>query len=147
MKKPRQDFKKIVDQLYDRECVKRLSQCTDIEEAKKVWKEIVSEYKCLCKTWKDKHYLSTESDWIYPRSKKLKLNDHPVEICVLIRLMNAEKDARPIYNEVVVFEEEDLAARLRETRTEAGIQLAEYVEEGEQICELTEEDFLEIFIS
>jgi hypothetical protein len=147
MKKPRQDFKKIVDQLYDRKCVERLSQCTNLEEAKKVWKEIVSEYKEVCKNWKDKHYLTTESDWIYPRSKKLKVSDHPIEICVLVRLMNAEKDGRPIYNEVVVFEEDDLAARLRETATEAGIQLAEYVEEGEQICELTEEDFFDMFIS
>lgn len=147
MKKPRQDFKKIVDRLYDGDIVKRLSQCTDLEETKKVWKKIVSEYKEQCKGWKDKHYLSTESDWVYPRSKKLKVSDHPIEICVLIRLMNTEKDGRPLFNEVVVFEEDDLAARLRETETEAGIELAEYIEEGEQICELAEEDFLEIFIS
>lgn len=146
MKNHRKDFKTIVSQLYLENVVKELSNCTDIEVARNIWHRIVAKYKIRCRTWKNKYYFVLESEWVYPRSKKLKVSDYPIEICILIRLMNVEKDGREIYDNEVVFEEDDLAARLRETGLKAGQNLAEYIKDGEFICEMSEDKFLEMFI-
>ena len=101
MKDFRKDFKAIIDGLYAQKVCKKL-QADDVKKVEKAWKKIVAKNKDVCRTWKKKYYDIINIDWILSKSKKLKVSDHPIEICILIRLMNSLEDDKPIKDSEVV---------------------------------------------
>ena len=100
MKEFRKGFKRLVDKLYTQKTAYRMKGKTP-EEAQKEWKRILGEYKNECLSWKNKCYDMFVTDWIYPLKKDIKVSDHPVEICFLIKVMNTIDPKRLIKDEVI----------------------------------------------
>ena len=85
------------------------------------------------------------TDWIYPLKKDIKVSDHPVEICFLIKVMNTIDPKRLIKDEVIFHDMHQMAKVLREVGNTNAVELAEYLEMYIGVEEMTEEDFIQIF--
>lgn len=144
MKDFRKDFKAIIDGLYAQKVCKKL-QADDVEKVEKAWKKIVAKNKDVCRTWKKKYYDITNTDWILSKSKKLKVSDHPIEICILIRLMNSLEDDKPIKDSEVVQDNENLLQALRSINDPIAENLATIIMDGETIDNIDTEYFFEVF--
>ena len=144
MKEFRKGFKRIVSKLYEKKTAYRLKG-KNLEEAKKEWRKILSEYKNECMSWKNQCYETLEVDWIYPLKKNIKVSDHPVEICFLIRIMNTIDPERFIEDEVIFHDMPQMAKVLREEKNVNAVELAEHLEMYIGVGEMTEEDFIKIF--
>lgn len=144
MKDYRKDFKKIVEQLKSQNILERLQQPT-VTEVQTAWSKIISEYKMPCSNWMKKHKKTTYSDWIYPRNKKLKIKDNPIEICILIKLMN-EVSSEDMYDSDVLGDEQNLCDALRKTNEVAAIKLAAEIETNTTIQNMSREQFCQIFV-
>ncbi len=145
MKEHRREFKKLVDKLKNENVLKQL-KTNSVEETEKAWKRIVARYRNACISWKNKYYETIESNWIYPRDKKLKQNDFPIEICILIRIMN-DSDERQIHDKEVFNEIGVLHDCLFETKELPGILLAGTLDDGLSISSMPRDLFLEIFVN
>ena len=144
MKDFRKDFKAIIDGLYAQKVCKKL-QADDVKKVEKAWKKIVAKNKDVCRTWKKKYYDITNTDWILSKSKKLKVSDHPIEICILIRLMNSLEDDKPIKDSEVVQDNENLLQALRSIDDPIAENLATIIMDGETIDNIDTEYFFEVF--
>ena len=144
MKDFRKDFKAIIDGLYAQKVCKKL-QADDVEKVEKAWKKIVAKNKDVCRTWKKKYYDITNTDWILSKSKKLKVSDHPIEICILIRLMNSLEDDKPIKDSEVVQDNENLLQALRSINDPIAENFATIIMDGETIDNIDTEYFFEVF--
>ena len=144
MKEFRKGFKRLVDKLYTKKTAYRMKGKTP-EEAQKEWKRILGEYKNECLSWKNKCYEMFRTDWIYPLKKDIKVSDHPVEICFLIKIMNTIDPKRLIKDEVIFHDMHQMAKVLREVGNVNAVELAEYLEMYIGVEEMTEEDFIQIF--
>ena len=92
-----------------------------------------------------KNSIPFEGDWIYPLKKNIKVSDHPVEICFLIRIMNTIDPERFIEDEVIIHDMPQMAKVLREEKNVNAVELAEHLEMYIGVGEMTEEDFIKIF--
>ncbi len=144
MKDFRKDFKAIIDGLYAQKVCKKL-QADDVKKVEKAWKKIVAKNKDVCRTWKKKYYDITNTDWILSKSKKLKVSDHPIEICILIRLMNSLEDDKPIKDSEVVQDNENLLQALRSINDPIAENFATIIMDGETIDNIDTEYFFEVF--
>ena len=144
MKDFRKDFKAIIDGLYAQKVCKKL-QADDVKKVEKAWKKIVAKNKDVCRTWKKKHYDIINTDWILSKSKKLKVSDHPIEICILIRLMNRLEDDKPIKDSEVVQDNENLLQALRSINDPIAENFATIIMDGETIDNIDTEYFFEVF--
>lgn len=144
MKDFRKDFKAIIDGLYAQKVCKKL-QADDVKKVEKAWKKIVAKNKDVCRTWKKKYYDITNTDWILSKSKKLKVSDHPIEICILIRLMNSLEDDKPIKDSEVVQDNENLLQALRFINDPIAENFATIIMDGETIDNINTEYFFEVF--
>lgn len=144
MKDFRKDFKAIIDGLYAQKVCKKL-QADDVKKVEKAWKKIVAKNKDVCRTWKKKYYDITNTDWILSKSKKLKVSDHPIEICILIRLMNSLEDDKPIKDSEVVQDNENLLQALRSIDDPIAENFATIIMDGETIDNIDTEYFFEVF--
>lgn len=144
MKDFRKDFKAIIDGLYAQKVCKKL-QADDVKKVEKAWKKIVAKNKDVCRTWKKKYYDITNTDWILSKSKKLKVSDHPIEICILIRLMNSLEDDKPIKDSEVVQDNENLLQALRSINDPIAENFATIIMDGETIDNINTEYFFEVF--
>ena len=144
MKDFRKDFKAIIDGLYAQKVCKKL-QADDVKKVEKAWKKIVAKNKDVCRTWKKKYYDITNTDWILSKSKKLKVSDHPIEICILIRLMNSLEDDKPIKDSEVVQDNENLLQALRSINNPIAENFATIIMDGETIDNIDTEYFFEVF--
>ena len=111
----------------------------------KAWKKIVAKNKDVCRTWKKKYYDIINIDWILSKSKKLKVSDHPIEICILIRLMNSLEDDKPIKDSEVVQDNENLLQALRSINDPIAENFATIIMDGETIDNIDTEYFFEVF--
>lgn len=145
MKTNRKEFKQLVEDLVRKNVLSRL-QTNSIEKTEQIWKKVVSEYRGRVKAWKDKYYLNVQSEWIYPRNKRLKLSDHPVEICILLRLMNTDDDERPLYDDEIISNMLELAERLREIEDYTAEEMAYNIENGENMQSMDQKQFFEMFV-
>ena len=144
MKEFRKDFKAIIDGLYAQKVCKKL-QADDVKKVEKAWKKIVAKNKDVCRTWKKKYYDIINIDWILSKSKKLKVSDHPIEICILIRLMNSLEDDKPIKDSEVVQDNENLLQALRSINDPIAENFATIIMDGETIDNIDTEYFFEVF--
>ena len=144
MKDFRKDFKAIIDGLYAQKVCKKL-QADDVKKVEKAWKKIVAKNKDVCRTWKKKYYDIINIDWILSKSKKLKVSDHPIEICILIRLMNSLEDDKPIKDSEVVQDNENLLQALRSINDSIAENFATIIMDGETIDNIDTEYFFEVF--
>ena len=144
MKDFRKDFKAIIDGLYAQKVCKKL-QADDVKKVEKAWKKIVAKNKDVCRTWKKKYYDIINIDWILSKSKKLKVSDHPIEICILIRLMNSLEDDKPIKDSEVVQDNENLLQALRSINDPIADNFATIIMDGETIDNIDTEYFFEVF--
>lgn len=144
MKDFRKDFKAIIDGLYAQKVCKKL-QADDVKKVEKAWKKIVAKNKDVCRTWKKKYYDIINIDWILSKSKKLKVSDHPIEICILIRLMNSLEDDKPIKDSEVVQDNENLLQALRSINDPIAENFATIIMDGETIDSIDTEYFFEVF--
>lgn len=144
MKDFRKDFKAIIDGLHAQKVCKKL-QADDVKKVEKAWKKIVAKNKDVCRTWKKKYYDITNTDWILSKSKKLKISDHPIEICILIRLMNSLEDDKPIKDSEVVYDNENLLQALRSINDPIAENFAAIIMDGEAIDNINTEYFFEVF--
>ncbi len=144
MKDFRKDFKAIIDGLYAQKVCKKL-QADDVKKVEKAWKKIVAKNKDVCRTWKKKYYDIINTDWILSKSKKLKVSDHPIEICILIRLMNSLEDDKPIKDSEVVQDNENLLQALRSINDPIAENFATIIMDGETIDNIDTEYFFEVF--
>lgn len=144
MKDFRKDFKAIIDGLYAQKVCKKL-QDDDVKKVEKAWKKIVAKNKDVCRTWKKKYYDIINIDWILSKSKKLKVSDHPIEICILIRLMNSLEDDKPIKDSEVVQDNENLLQALRSINDPIAENFATIIMDGETIDNIDTEYFFEVF--
>ena len=144
MKDFRKDFKAIIDGLYAQKVCKKL-QADDVKNVEKAWKKIVAKNKDVCRTWKKKYYDIINIDWILSKSKKLKVSDHPIEICILIRLMNSLEDDKPIKDSEVVQDNENLLQALRSINDPIAENFATIIMDGETIDNIDTEYFFEVF--
>lgn len=144
MKDFRKDFKAIIDGLYAQKVCKKL-QADDVKKVEKAWKKIVAKNKDVCRTWKKKYYDIINIDWILSKSKKLKVSDHPIEICILIRLMNSLEDDKPIKDSEVVYDNENLLQALRSINDPIAENFAAIIMDGEAIDNINTEYFFEVF--
>lgn len=144
MKDFRKDFKAIIDGLYAQKVCKKL-QADDVKKVEKAWKKIVTKNKDVCRTWKKKYYDIINIDWILSKSKKLKVSDHPIEICILIRLMNSLEDDKPIKDSEVVQDNENLLQALRSINDPIAENFATIIMDGETIDNIDTEYFFEVF--
>lgn len=144
MKDFRKDFKAIIDGLYAQKVCKKL-QADDVKKVEKAWKKIVAKNKDVCRTWKKKYYDIINIDWILSKSKKLKVSDHPIEICILIRLMNSLEDDKPIKDSEVVEDNENLLQALRSINDPIAENFATIIMDGETIDNIDTEYFFEVF--
>lgn len=144
MKDFRKDFKAIIDGLYAQKVCKKL-QADDVKKVEKAWKKIVAKNKDVCRTWKKKYYDIINIDWILSKSKKLKVSDHPIEICILIRLMNSLEDDKPIKDGEVVQDNENLLQALRSINDPIAENFATIIMDGETIDNIDTEYFFEVF--
>ena len=144
MKDFRKDFKAIIDGLYAQKVCKKL-QADDVKKVEKAWKKIVAKNKDVCRTWKKKYYDITNTDWILSKSKKLKVSDHPIEICILIRLMNSLEDDKPIKDSEVVQDNENLLQALRSINDPIAENFATIIMDGVTIGNINTEYFFEVF--
>ena len=144
MKDFRKDFKAIIDGLYAQKVCKKL-QADEVKKVEKAWKKIVAKNKDVCRTWKKKYYDITNTDWILSKSKKLKVSDHPIEICILIRLMNSLEDDKPIKDSEVVYDNENLLQALRSINDPIAENFAAIIMDGEAIDNINTEYFFEVF--
>ncbi len=144
MKEHRREFKKLVERLRNEKVLIRL-ETNSAEETEKAWKKIVAQYKSICIGWKNKYYHIIGSEWIYSRDKKLKKNDSPIEICLLIRIMN-ESDSRQIQDTEILNDIGMLHDCLIETKELPGILLAGVLDDGLSISTMPKELFLEAFV-
>lgn len=144
MKDFRKDFKAIIDGLYAQKVCKKL-QADDVKKVEKAWKKIVAKNKDVCRTWKKKYYDIINIDWILSKSKKLKVSDHPIEICILIRLMNSLEDDKPIKDSEVVYDNENLLQALRSINDPIAENFATIIMDGETIDNIDTEYFFEVF--
>ena len=144
MKDFRKDFKAIIDGLYAQKVCKKL-QTDDVKKVEKAWKKIVAKNKDVCRTWKKKYYDIINIDWILSKSKKLKVSDHPIEICILIRLMNSLEDDKPIKDSEVVQDNENLLQALRSINDPIAENFATIIMDGETIDNIDTEYFFEVF--
>lgn len=144
MKDFRKDFKAIIDGLYAQKVCKKL-QADDVKKVEKAWKKIVAKNKDVCRTWKKKYYDIINIDWILSKSKKLKVSDHPIEICILIRLMNSLEDDKPIKDSEVVQDNENLLQALRSINDPIAENFATIIMDGESIDNIDTEYFFEVF--
>lgn len=144
MKDFRKDFKAIIDGLYAQKVCKKL-QADDAKKVEKAWKKIVAKNKDVCRTWKKKYYDIINIDWILSKSKKLKVSDHPIEICILIRLMNSLEDDKPIKDSEVVQDNENLLQALRSINDPIAENFATIIMDGETIDNIDTEYFFEVF--
>lgn len=144
MKDFRKDFKAIIDGLYAQKVCKKL-QADDVKKVEKAWKKIVAKNKDVCRTWKKKYYDIINIDWILSKSKKLKVSDHPIEICILIRLMNSLEDDKPIKDSEVVQDNENLLQALRSINNPIAENFATIIMDGETIDNIDTEYFFEVF--
>lgn len=144
MKDFRKDFKAIIDGLYAQKVCKKL-QADDVKKVEKAWKKIVAKNKDVCRTWKKKYYDIINIDWILSKSKKLKISDHPIEICILIRLMNSLEDDKPIKDSEVVQDNENLLQALRSINDPIAENFATIIMDGETIDNIDTEYFFEVF--
>ena len=144
MKDFRKDFKAIIDGLYAQKVCKKL-QADDVKKVEKAWKKIVAKNKDVCRTWKKKYYDIINIDWILSKSKKLKVSDHPIEICILIRLMNSLEDDKPIKDSEVVQDNENLLQALRSINNTIAENFATIIMDGETIDNIDTEYFFEVF--
>ena len=144
MKDFRKDFKAIIDGLYAQKVYKKL-QADDVKKVEKAWKKIVAKNKDVCRTWKKKYYDIINIDWILSKSKKLKVSDHPIEICILIRLMNSLEDDKPIKDSEVVQDNENLLQALRPINDPIAENFATIIMDGETIDNIDTEYFFEVF--
>lgn len=144
MKDFRKDFKAIIDGLYAQKVCKKL-QADDVKKVEKAWKKIVAKNKDVCRTWKKKYYDIINIDWILSKSKKLKVSDHPIEICILIRLMNSLEDDKPIKDSEVVQDNENLLQALRSINDPIAENFATIIMDVETIDNIDTEYFFEVF--
>lgn len=144
MKDFRKDFKAIIDGLYAQKVCKKL-QADDVKKVEKAWKKIIAKNKDVCRTWKKKYYDIINIDWILSKSKKLKVSDHPIEICILIRLMNSLEDDKPIKDSEVVQDNENLLQALRSINDPIAENFATIIMDGETIDNIDTEYFFEVF--
>ena len=144
MKDFRKDFKAIIDGLYAQKVCKKL-QADDVKKVEKAWKKIVAKNKDVCRTWKKKYYDIINIDWILSKSKKLKVSDHPIEICILIRLMNSLEDDKPIKDSELVQDNENLLQALRSINDPIAENFATIIMDGETIDNIDTEYFFEVF--
>ena len=144
MKDFRKDFKAIIDGLYAQKVCKKL-QADDVKKVEKAWKKIVAKNKDVCRTWKKTYYDIINIDWILSKSKKLKVSDHPIEICILIRLMNSLEDDKPIKDSEVVQDNENLLQALRSINDPIAENFATIIMDGETIDNIDTEYFFEVF--
>lgn len=144
MKDFRKDFKAIIDGLYAQKVCKKL-QADDVKKVEKAWKKIVAKNKDVCRTWKKKYYDIINIDWILSKGKKLKVSDHPIEICILIRLMNSLEDDKPIKDSEVVQDNENLLQALRSINDPIAENFATIIMDGETIDNIDTEYFFEVF--
>ena len=144
MKDFRKEFKAIIDGLYAQKVCKKL-QADDVKKVEKAWKKIVAKNKDVCRTWKKKYYDIINIDWILSKSKKLKVSDHPIEICILIRLMNSLEDDKPIKDSEVVQDNENLLQALRSINDPIAENFATIIMDGETIDNIDTEYFFEVF--
>ena len=144
MKDFRKDFKAIIDGLYAQKVCKKL-QADDVKKVEKAWKKIVAKNKDVCRTWKKKYYDIINIDWILSKSKKLKVSDHPIEICILIRLMNSLEDDKQIKDSEVVQDNENLLQALRSINDPIAENFATIIMDGETIDNIDTEYFFEVF--
>lgn len=144
MKDFRKDFKAIIDGLYAQKVCKKL-QADDVKKVEKAWKKIVAKNKDVCRTWKKKYYDIINIDWILSKSKKLKVSDHPIEICILIRLMNSLEDDKPIKDSEVVQDNENLLQALQSINDPIAENFATIIMDGETIDNIDTEYFFEVF--
>lgn len=144
MKDFRKDFKAIIDGLYAQKVCKKL-QADDVKKVEKAWKKIVAKNKDVCRTWKKKYYDIINIDWILSKSKKLKVSDHPIEICILIRLMNSLEDDKTIKDSEVVQDNENLLQALRSINDPIAENFATIIMDGETIDNIDTEYFFEVF--
>lgn len=144
MKEFKKGFKRLVEKLYVKKTAYRLKGKTS-QEANKEWHRIVGEYKAECLKWKKQCYKTLETDWVYTPKKKIKLSDHPLEICFLIRLMNTIDSDNLISGEAIFHDMHQMAELLREEKNINANELAEYFEMYIGIEEMAEEDFIRIF--
>ena len=144
MKDFRKDFKAIIDGLYAQKVCKKL-QADDVKKVEKAWKKIVAKNKDVCRTWKKKYYDIINIDWILSKSKKLKVSDHPIEICILIRLMTSLEDDKPIKDSEVVQDNENLLQALRSINDPIAENFATIIMDGETIDNIDTEYFFEVF--
>ena len=144
MKDFRKDFKAIIDGLYAQKVCKKL-QADDVKKVEKAWKKIVAKNKDVCRTWKKKYYHIINIDWILSKSKKLKVSDHPIEICILIRLMNSLEDDKPIKDSEVVQDNENLLQALRSINDPIAENFATIIMDGATIDNIDTEYFFEVF--
>ena len=144
MKDFRKDFKAIIDGLYAQKVCKKL-QADDVKKVEKAWKKIVAKNNDVCRTWKKKYYDIINIDWILSKSKKLKVSDHPIEICILIRLMNSLEDDKPIKDSEVVQDNENLLQALRSINDPIAENFATIIMDGETIDNIDTEYFFEVF--
>ena len=144
MKDFRKDFKAIIDGLYAQKVCKKL-QADDVKKVEKAWKKIVAKNKDVCRTWKKKYYDIINIDWILSKSKKLNVSDPPIEICILIRLMNSLEDDKPIKDSEVVQDNENLLQALRSINDPIAENFATIIMDGETIDNIDTEYFFEVF--
>lgn len=144
MKEFKKGFKRLVEKLYVKKTVYRLKGKT-FQKANKEWRRIVGEYKEECLKWKKQCYKILETDWVYTPKKKIRLSDHPLEICFLIRLMNTIDSDNLISGEAIFYDMHQMAELLREEKNINANELAEYFEMYIGIEEMAEEDFIRIF--
>lgn len=144
MKDFRKEFKAIIDDLHAQNVSKKL-QSDNVETVEKTWKKVVAKNKAACKAWKRKYYDITNTDWILSKSKKLKPSDHPIEICILIRLMNSVDDNKPLEDSEVLYDYENLLQALRCTKDPVAENFATILKDGETIKNIDAEYFFEAF--
>ena len=143
MKSQRRDFKKIVEHMKKKNYLKRLQQHS-VAETEKQWQQIVAQYKETCKGWLRKYEHTLYEEWVYQKDKKIKLSDNPIEICLVIRLMN-EISSKEINEDNIIRDTYKLCEQLRKTEDFSAIRLAVHMENGGSIKDMTPEQFYALF--
>lgn len=146
MKKFRQNFRRIVLALQERNAVKRLTN-EEFDKTQKAWKKIAAELRPLISSWKDKDF----PDWIYPEGKQIKPEDSK-EVVIAIRLINEleeYEDNHVWYNKEQIIKALDKEAEYAKKNGKidsVAMGMADIIYEDEKICEIPTEDFLWIFV-
>lgn len=151
MKELRKTFKRLVKILRDKNVVSRLEK-PSIDETRQAWKNVVSETKSLVNAWKDKNYEGIRSNWIYPMGRNIEPTDYPIEICILIKLLNLDSNKeKEITDRQIVYESDQLIKALdkvsEESDSSVSLGIADALYNGDHIYDMDIEEFLELFVS